>query len=102
MTAIVHMVLIRWAPATLEQHIAEARVLARQMESQIPGILTLAEGPDVSPEGLADGFNYGLAITFESAKARDEYLPHPAHQKLVAMFADGAIEKVTVLDLEAN
>jgi hypothetical protein len=94
------MVLIRWSPETPACHREQARGVARGLAHRIPGITCLVEGPNVSPERLEDGFDYALSITFASAVARDEYLPHPAHQELTAFFADGAIESVTVYDLE--
>lgn len=94
------MVLIRWAPTTSAAHRDRARAVALGLPHRILGIESLVEGPSVSPEGLEDGFDYALAFTFASAAARDDYLPHPAHQELTALFADGAIEKVTVFDLD--
>lgn len=52
-------------------------------QRKIPGILSISYGPHNSPEGLNQGFNYGLAIRFESIEARDTYIPHPEHKKVV-------------------
>lgn len=98
--SVLHIVLVRWAPDTSRAHRDRARALARGLPHRIVGIEKLVEGPSVSPEGLEDGFDYALAFTFSSHAARDAYLPHPAHQELVALFGDGAIEKVTVYDLD--
>lgn len=98
--SILHIVLIRWSPETSASHRDRARAIARSFEQRIAGVVSLVEGPSVSPEGLEQGFDYALAITFASAAARDDYLPHPAHQELVTCFSNEAIEKVAVYDLE--
>lgn len=97
---IVHVVLVRWAESTPVEHREAAREVARGLSERIPGIERLSEGPSVSPEGLEQGHDYALVITFSSAEARDVYLPHPAHEELVAYFGNGAIDGVTVYDLE--
>lgn len=97
--SVLHNVLIRWAPETPAAHRDRARAIARGLAQRIVGVEWLVEGPSVSPEGLEDGFDYALSMSFTDEAARDNYLPHPAHQELVALFADGAIEKVVVYDL---
>lgn len=97
---VLHVVLVRWAQATPAAHRARARAVAVGLQHRIFGIESLVEGPSVSQEGLEDGFDYALAITFASAAARDEYLPHPAHKELSDLFGNGAIEKVVVYDLD--
>ena len=38
-------------------------------------------GVNNSPEGKNQGFTHVYSLTFESARARDAYLPHPEHKK---------------------
>jgi len=52
------------------------------MVGKIPGLLDFAFGPYQSDEGLNDGFTHGFIMTFSSPKARDEYLPHPEHERV--------------------
>lgn len=60
---------------------------------QIDGLLRADFGPNVSPEGLGQGFSDGFVMDFVDEAARDRYLPHPAHQaagtKLVAALEGG-------------
>lgn len=72
--------------------------LAR-LQHKIPGILDYRWGKNVSPEGLGRGYEHGFVMTFESAEARDAYLPHPEHQKIGPLIAPVA-EEVLVFDLE--
>lgn len=76
------MVLVQWSPEASTVARESIRALARSLESKIPGISRLAEGPSTSPEGLEQGFDYALVIDFTDALARDHYLSHPAHLPL--------------------
>lgn len=59
-------------------------------------------GSNVSPEGLAKGFDDGFIIDFDSVESRDSYLVHPAHlavgEELVSMLANG-LDGIMVFDL---
>ena len=69
--------------------------------AEAPGIIDLSHGPNVSTEGLDNGFTNSFVITFESVAARDAYLPHPVHQKAVD-YVVPKLEKVIVIDHEVN
>ena len=74
------------------------------LKGQLPGILDVKCGPNVSPEGLNGGFLDGFIVTFDSVEARDAYLPHPLHiavaEKIVAA-SDGGVSGLMVFDLAA-
>lgn len=101
MKNIVHIVLAAWKEGTRQEDLDRLRATARGMATLIPGIVKIDEGPSVSPEGLEDGFHYGLAITFENAAARDGYLPHPDHQVLVEQIV-AHCSRVVVFDVAAR
>jgi len=96
-----HMVLFK-----VRRDVAEAdvrRVFERlaTLRGSIPGVLSFAGGPYSSPEGLQRGFTHGFCMTFESAKARDAYLPHPAHEEVkdaVLAILDGGLDGVLAFD----
>ena len=75
------------------------------LQHQIDGILAVAFGPNVSPEGRGRGFDHGFTMDFIDAAARDRYLPHPAHKaagsRLVAAL-EGGRDGLIVFDLEVN
>ena len=75
----------------------------RALKQQVDGLLEAHFGSNVSPEGLAQGFNDGFVIDFRDAAARDAYLVHPDHQvaggKLVSML-EGGVDGLVVFDLE--
>lgn len=69
----------------------------RGMVGSIPGLLDFECGPYDSSEGLNDGFSHGFIMTFESPQARDDYLPHPHHER-VKEFVVPMLERVVVFD----
>ncbi len=69
------------------------------MVGRIPGLLDFHSGPYKSDEGLNDGFTHGFIMTFESATARDAYLPDPEHERVKAIVVP-CLARVTVFDFE--
>ncbi len=71
----------------------------------IPGILSVTYGPYDSPEGLNKGFNYGFSMVFENSEARDNYLPHPEHERvkqlILPLLKDG-LNSVIAFDWKMN
>ncbi len=67
------------------------------MVGQIPGLLEMINGPYDSGEGLNDGFTHGFIMTFESPESRDEYLPHPIHERVKDVVVP-CLERVMVFD----
>ena len=65
-------------PAQIDTCFAEMR----GMVGKIPGLLSMQHGVYQSGEGLNDGFTHGFVMTFDSPKSRDEYLPHPEHERV--------------------
>ena len=99
MSKITHVVLVRWKDATPAETVDAIRGVSRSLAAAIPGIVTLSEGPSVSPEGLESGFEYGLVIEFVDAAARDGYLVHPAHLPLADALGSNSASLV-VFDLD--
>ncbi|MCP4783017.1 MAG: Dabb family protein [Fuerstiella sp.] len=77
----------------VEQCFAEMQA----MVGQIPGLLEMINGPYDSDEGLNDGFTHGFIMTFESPEARDDYLPHPVHERVKEVVVP-CLERVVVFD----
>jgi Stress responsive A/B Barrel Domain. len=68
----------------------------------VPGFLAMSHGPNLSPEGLHQGFADGFTIDFADEAARDAYLVHPAHKaagaRLVAAL-EGGRDGLIVFDM---
>jgi hypothetical protein len=97
---VMHIVLVRWKAEVSRADLAELTELAVAFPETIPGALAVHCGPSTSPEGLEDGFEWALVVSFESSSARDNYLPHPAHQP-VAQLISRLAERVVVFDVDA-
>ena len=75
----------------------------KALKNEIPGIIAVSCGADVSPEGLQRGHTHAFTVDFTNAAARDAYLPHPAHKKVGSMIvasSEGGVSGITVLDWE--
>lgn len=63
----------------------------------------MSYGPNVSPEGLHQGFVDGFTMDFSNAAARDAYLADGKHQaagaRLVAAL-EGGVKGLLVFDIE--
>nr|WP_193336306.1 Dabb family protein [Devosia beringensis] len=72
---------------------------------QIPGLLGADFGPNISPEGVSQGFNDGFIMDLADAAARDRYLVDPAHKaagsRLVAALQGGR-DGIMVFDLQVD
>jgi len=73
--------------------------------SQIDGLVSADFGPNVSPEGLGQGFNDGFIMDLTDEAARDRYLVDPAHKaagsRLVAAL-EGGTDGLMVFDLKVG
>ncbi|WP_020408597.1 Dabb family protein [Hahella ganghwensis] len=77
-----HIVLFKIASsATAEQISHMDRSLAALCQS-IDGLLSYSGGPNNSPEQIERGYNFGFVMSFTDREARDNYLPHPEHEKV--------------------
>ena len=98
---VTHVVLVQWRAGTAPDEVSALVAAVHSMTSSpdaIEGIDGLVEGPSRSPEGLEDGFDWSLVITFRDEAARDAYLPHPRH-RVVAEAIGRLAERVVVFDV---
>lgn len=97
MARVQHMVLLRFRADTAENAIRDCFAALAQLPQVIPGLEYFAGGPYASPEGLNKGFTHGFLMTFTSAADRDNYLPHPEHEKVKDLLLQ-YVEDVTAFD----
>ena len=95
-----HIVLFKLKPATMEEQIQTLTQGLLKMADEISGIEEISAGVNTNPEGLNRGYNYGLIVRFVDAKARDAYIPHPFHQRVVKEYIVGKAV-TTLLELLA-
>lgn len=100
MTQIQHMVLLKFKPEVTSGQIAELFQQLSELQQLIPGITYYAGGSYSSHEGLNQGYTHGFLMTFESAGARDVYLPHPEHERVKNALLP-CLDGVLAFDFEA-
>lgn len=74
-----HLAFPKFKPATPPGTVADVWSSLEALPAKIPGILEFSGGPNVSREGLSQGFTHSFAMTFADAAARDAYLVDPIH-----------------------
>ncbi len=92
-----HLGVFQFHPEITPEQIDECFCELAGMVGKIPGLLSVEHGPYESDEGLNDGFTHGFVMTFENAKCRDEYLPHPEHERVRAIVAP-RLSRLVVFD----
>ncbi len=99
MPQVQHIVLLQFKPEVTDETIADLFCQIEALSESIPGILMYSSGENNSPEGLNQNCTHGFVMLFESVEARDNYLPHPKHEKVKqALLA--VIESAVVFDYE--
>lgn len=99
MAKVKHIGLIKFKEGTSEEQVDNLFEQLLDLSESIEGIEDYVSGPNISPEGLSDGFTHGFVMTFVDVAARDAYLPHPEHERFKQNFLP-VIEKATIVDFE--
>ncbi len=96
-----HVVVFKYKEDATPEQVQKVTDAFRNLKDQIPGILSFEHGKNTSPEKLDQGFTNVYLLTFENAKARDEYLPHPKHKEFGKILGEsGILEGVFVVDYQ--
>ena len=102
---IMHLVLFRLRSNLSAEAVEELFADLDGLRQRIPGITSFSGGLECSPEGRGRGFTHAFAMTFRDATARDNYLPHPAHdavaQRLLSMLDGPEETSLLVFDYES-
>lgn len=96
-----HVVLLKFKAEATPQQIKAVEEGFRALPGKISGVRYFEWGTDISPEKLSDGFTHCFLVTFDTEKARDAYLPHPAHKAFVEVLKP-VLDKVLVVDYVAQ
>lgn len=96
-----HIVLFKFKDDAPAEEVKKIEDAFRALPSKVPEVIDFEWGTNNSPEGLADGFTHCFFVTFKDEKAREVYLPHPAHQQFVALLKPH-LDKVLVIDYVAG
>ena len=95
--ALQHVVLFKFKPEATPEKVAEIVAAFKALPTKIKEIKDFKWGTNNSPEKLDKGLTHAFILTFDSAKDRDAYLPHPAH-KAFGTIVGPWLADVTVVD----
>jgi hypothetical protein len=96
-----HVVLFKFKKEASKEEVQEVVDAFAALKGKIKEISDFEWGTDVSVENKAQGFTHGFVVSFASEKARDDYLPHAAHQDFVKLVGP-RLEGVLVFDYWAR
>lgn len=100
-----HCVLVKFRSGVSRDERADIYAGLAALVGQIDGLISAEFGPNVSPEGLGQGFNDGFIMDLVDEEARNSYLEHPAHKaagsRLVAAL-EGGTDGLVVFDLKLD
>ncbi len=97
--AVRHVVVFKYKADASPDAISEITEAFGALQDKIPGIIAFEHGINNSPEGKNLGFTHVYLLTFESAEARDAYLPHPEHRAFGQLLGKlGVLEDAFVVD----
>ncbi len=92
-----HVVLCAFRPELTTDEVDAVVAQFADLAATVPSVQSLEHGPNVSPEGLNDGFSHAFTVTFADAAARDEYLVDPVHLAFVEVLKP-ALARILVVD----
>ena len=72
----------------------------RALRKDIPGLLSIEGGDNISIEPHSKGYNRAYVLKFKDKKSRDTYVPHPNHVALGKNVAWPMLDDVCVCDIE--
>lgn len=95
-----HIVIFRFEQDPTDDQWRQLHELSNGLKRDIPGIIDLAFGQNISPRG--QGFHAGLTVRFEDKASLDAYGPHPTHQALLTYLDTLGRADTVVIDFEVK
>ncbi|MGV8832094.1 MAG: Dabb family protein [Devosia sp.] len=100
-----HCVFVKFRADVSAAERAEIYAGLNALVGHIDGLLRADFGPNISPEGVSQGFDDGFIMDLADDAARDRYLVDPAHKaagaRLVAAL-EGGRDGIMVFDLRVD
>ena len=96
-----HVVCFKFKPSVGTVDINKVEMAFKHLKQQIPEIVSLEWGTNVSKENKDKGFTHCFILTFKTDKDRDTYINHPDH-KAFGKIVGPVIDDVFVIDFWAK
>jgi hypothetical protein len=94
-----HILLIQFIDNVTPQQIEEVQALFAGIPDKVEGVVATEWGTNDSPEDKNKNFTHAVLMTFADEAGRLNYLPHPEHDALRAVFKP-LVKDVIVLDYQ--
>ena len=92
-----HILLIKFKATAKTNEINKLKASFESMPAKVEGVDSVEWGLNDSPEGKNKGYTHAVMMNFVDNAARDNYLPHPEHDKLKKIFRP-ILEDLVVFD----
>lgn len=96
-----HVVAFKFKDTASPEQIKRVEDAFRALKTNIPQIVSLEWGTNISGEKFDKGFTHCFLVTFKNEKDRDTYLVHPEHEKFKTL-AQPVVADVFVIDFLAR
>jgi len=83
-----HIVILKIATDINDTEIQKVFNALAKLVDVIPGLISFSGGENNSPEGINRGYSHAFHMIFKDANARDDYLPHPEHERVKEMIGN--------------
>lgn len=92
-----HILLIEFKDEASSEQIEEVKALFATIPAKVDGVVSTEWGSNDSPEGKNQNYTHAVMMTFADEAGRQNYLPHPEHDALRAVFRP-LVKDIVVLD----
>lgn len=92
-----HLLLIQFKDSVTPGQIDEVEALFLAIPAKVNGVLAVEWGLNDSPEHKNKGYTHAVLMNFADEAGRRNYLPHPEHDALRAVFKP-LVEDIIVFD----
>lgn len=92
-----HLLLIQFKDSVTSAQIEEVEALFTAIPGKVDGVVSAEWGANDSPEQKNQGYTHAVLMNFADEAGRQNYLPHPEHDALRAVFKP-LVKDVIVVD----
>ena len=94
-----HILFIKFKDSGVQTQIDNLQLLFDSIPSKVEGVVSVEWGFNDSQEDKNQGYTHCVLMTFENEEGRQNYLSHPEHEALKAVFAP-LLEDIIVIDYQ--
>ncbi|WP_394821499.1 Dabb family protein [Pendulispora albinea] len=95
---VIHIVLFKFMTTATSKAIDDLMAQVRALPKEIPGIVDVACGRNVSPRSQA--YTHAITLRFRNRAALDAFYAHPAHLRLIRESIKPIVSELLPVDYE--